>query len=121
MVEKTYNVYPISYNYTNQNEKRKNSKLKSDRLLAIGAFLAFARFGYLSDIAMPKSGGGNLPEFEHYSRLAGISFWAIAASWVLAVTSAQFSPQPFRGRALFVLGVLMPIAFITAYVGLLAS
>ena len=89
--------------------------------LSVGAFLAFARFCHLADIAMPKPGGGNLPEFEHYSRLAGVSFLAIVISWVLAVISAQLSPQPFRGRALFALGVLLPIAFVTAYVGLVIS
>jgi hypothetical protein len=34
--------------------------------LSVFAFLAFAWFGRHADVAMPKSGGGDVAAFEHY-------------------------------------------------------
>ena len=94
------------------------TKLLSHILLAlsIGAYVAFVRFGHLADAAMDKSGIGDLPAFEHYSNFAGISFWALLIFWVLSVAFIQASPQPYRSRALFVVGLIVPVIFIIGYV-----
>ena len=89
--------------------------------LSVGAFVAFVWFGHLADSAMDKSGLGDLPKFEHYSTLAGISFWALLFLWVLAVVFIQLSPKPYRSRALFVVGLLFPIVCVVGYAGLLTA
>lgn len=89
--------------------------------LSVAGYMAFAWFGNRADLALPKSGGGDVAAFEHYSRLAGLSFWTVVLAWILTVLSAQFAPKPFRGRALFVLGLLMPIAFVVCYFAFLSS
>jgi hypothetical protein len=101
--------------------------LKAQRLshistaLTVSAFVAFSWFGHLADNAMDKTGRGDYSEFEQYSRFAGISFWALVLFWVLAVAAAQASPQPYRRRALFEVGLLIPVCFVAAYIGLIAS
>ncbi len=87
--------------------------------LFVSAFVAFSWFGHLADTAMDKSGVGELSKFERYSTFAGISFWALLLFWVLAVGLIQASPQPYRSRALFVVGLLTPAIFVIGYVGLL--
>jgi hypothetical protein len=87
--------------------------------LAASAFVAFSWFGHLADNAMNKTGQGDYSKFEQYSSFAGISFWAVLVFWVLAVAFTQASPQPYRSRALFVVGLLVPVCFIAGYIGLL--
>ena len=89
--------------------------------LSVGTFVAFIWFGHLADGAMDKAGHGDLPKLEHYSTLAGISFWAVLFLWVLAVVFIQISPKPYRSRALFVVGLLFPIFCAVGYAGLLIA
>jgi hypothetical protein len=84
--------------------------------VAASAFGAFVYFGIQADVAMDKSGAGDLRLFTHYSQLAGGCFWAVVVSWAGSVLSAQLSPTPFRGRALFWLGLVQPVLYGTAYV-----
>jgi hypothetical protein len=83
--------------------------------LVVCAFAAFAYFAHSADTVMSKDGIGNLSEFMRLSDFAGIAFWAMVGFWLAGVVSAQLSPPPFRSHALFVIGLLMPIALSVLY------
>ena len=83
--------------------------------LFVIAFVAFIFFAHEADGVMDKSGAGDYEQFEHFSRIAGASFWIQIFFWVLSVIFMQLSPQPYRGKSLFAVGFLAPVIFILIF------
>jgi hypothetical protein len=81
-------------------------------VLLVISLVFFLFFGQLADNAMDKSGIGDLAAFQHYSQIAGLFFWTAVGSWIASVIFAQLAPQPYRGRAIFCVGLLLPVAFV---------
>jgi hypothetical protein len=75
-------------------------------IISVAAFLSFCT---ASDSAMNKSGLGDSVRFAEISGYAGISFYLAAVFWLLCVGFTQFAPQPYRGRALFWFGLMLPL------------
>jgi len=86
-------------------------------VLVVCAFSAFTYFAHSADSAMSKDGIGDPSEFMRLSYCAGIAFWAMFGFWLAGVVSALLSPPPFRSRALFAIGLLMPIVLSALYFG----
>ena len=82
---------------------------------ALAAFLSFGYFGHAADVAMDKTGVGDLALFNHYSRLAGGCFWSAAGLWLGSIISAQGAPEPFRGKALFWFGLVQPVLSLAVF------
>ena len=91
-------------------------------VLSASALVAFALFAREAERAMDKSGFGDQPRYFQFSTYAGIAFWLAAGAWLACVVFSQMSPKPYRGRALFGFGLLMPIgAALTWLLGALGA
>jgi len=86
--------------------------------VAVAAFLAF---GAASDRAMPKSGIGDIYKFGQLSGYAGVAFYVGLASWLVCLVFAQLAPQPYRGRALFGFGLILPLCGFVVWLVLLGA
>lgn len=82
---------------------------------ALAAFLSFGYFSHAADVAMDKTGVGDLALFDHYSHLAGAWFWSAAGLWLGSIISTQRAPEPFRGKALFWFGLVQPVLSLAAF------
>jgi len=71
--------------------------------------MAFLACGAASDRAMDKSGIGDPIKFGQLSGYAGASFYVALAGWFVCIVCAHFTPQPYRGRALFWFGLVLPL------------
>lgn len=88
--------------------RHREISLTTGAIAAIGV-AAFLSFVAASDRALDKSGLGDPVRFNELSGYAGISFYLAAAFWLLRVGFTQFAPQPYRGRALFWFGLMLPL------------
>ena len=70
-------------------------------------FLALAG---AADRAMDKSGIGDPERHAELSTYAGVSFYVAVAAWAACVVFSQLAPKPYRGRALFWFGLMVPLA-----------
>lgn len=82
---------------------------------------AFLVFGAASDRAMSKSGVGDIDKFGHLSGYAGVAFYVALVSWVVCLVFAQLAPQPYRGRALFGFGLVLPLCGFVVWFMLLGA
>jgi len=83
--------------------------------IASVAAAAFLVFGAASDHAMSKSGVGDIDKFGQFSGYAGVAFYVAVASWLVCLVFAQLAPQPYRGRALFGFGLVLPLCGFVAW------
>lgn len=91
--------------------------------LATGAIsvicvLAFLALGAAADRAMGKDGVGDPLQHAEFSTYAGVSFYVAAAAWAVCIVFSQIAPKPYRGRALFWFGLMLPV---TAFLGWLVG
>ena len=100
--------------------RHREVSLSSGAIAAIGV-AAFLSFVAASDRAMDKSGFGDQGRFNELSGYAGISFYLATAFWLLCVGFTQFAPQPYRGRALFGFGLMLPLLGFTVWFLLLGG
>jgi hypothetical protein len=78
--------------------------------LAIMASIAFLGLAVSADHAIGgKSGLGDPIQFAQLNTYAGVSFYLAILAWLTCVVCSQFAPQPYRGRALFGFGLMVPI------------
>ena len=77
--------------------------------VATAGMAAFLLFGAESDRAMDKSGTGDVDRFGEFSDYAGVTFYVALAGWLVCLAFARFAPQPYRGRALFGFGLILPL------------
>src|SRR5579862_1784463 len=78
--------------------------------LAVVASVAFLGLAVSADHAIGgKSGLGDPIQFAHLNTYAGVSFYLAVLAWLTCVVSSQFAPQPYRGRALFGFGLMVPV------------
>jgi hypothetical protein len=78
-------------------------------LSAIG-LVVFLALGQAADRAMSKHGVGDPLQHAELSSYAGISFYLAAAAWAACIVCSQLAPKPYRGKALFWFGLMLPIA-----------
>jgi hypothetical protein len=88
--------------------------LTTGALSAVGV-AAFLAFGQAADRAMSKHGVGDPLRHAELSNYAGASFYLAAAAWAVCIVSSQLAPKPYRGKALFWFGLMLPIATIVAW------
>ena len=86
--------------------------------IGIAAFLVLAA---AADRAMDKAGFGDPTRHGELSGYAGISFDVTVAAWLLCVVFSQLPPQPYRGRALFWFGLMVPLLGIVSWLMLLGT
>jgi hypothetical protein len=78
-------------------------------VLSVVGALAFLAFAPAADSAMGKDGLGNPTRHAELSNYAGISFYVALAAWVICLVFSQKAPKPYRGRALFWFGLMVPV------------
>jgi hypothetical protein len=75
-------------------------------IVGIAMFLAFVA---AADRAMDKTGFGDPIRHGELSGYASISFYLALSTWLLCVVFSQLAPQPYRSRALFWFGLVVPL------------
>jgi hypothetical protein len=87
-------------------------------VLSIVGIVTFLALAGAADRAMDKSGIGDPMRHAELSTYAGVSFYVAVAAWVACVVFSQLAPKPYRERALFWFGLMVPVA---AFLGWLAG
>jgi hypothetical protein len=83
---------------------------------AVLSFAAFIWFGHRADAGLPPTGGSEVTLLNNYSGAASLMLCMAVVSWALTLISAWHANPPFRGRALWIFGVLLPAGLSLAYV-----
>jgi len=62
------------------------------------SLLAAVWFGHAADLAMDKSGVGDLEKWQLYSSRADFCYFAFVAFWIVSLVSSFALPQPCRSQ-----------------------
>jgi len=84
-------------------------------VLSVCALVVFVLLIREAETAMDKSGIGDQPHYFQFTTYAGVAFWFATGAWLACIVFSQMSPRPYRGRALFGFGLLMPIGAALAW------
>lgn len=75
----------------------------------VALLLAAVWFSYAADLAMDKSGVGDLEAWRLYSSRAGLCYFAFAAIWLVSLAASFALPQPSRGQLRFICAAVMVV------------
>ena len=80
------------------------------------SLLAAVWFSHAADLAMDKSGVGDLEKWQLYSSRSGFCYFAFAAFWLVSLVSRFALPQPSRSQ----LRLICAVAIVLLPFGLLS-
>jgi hypothetical protein len=95
--------------------KARALSLASGVLSTVGV-LAFLAFGKAAERAMPKDGLGDPLQHADLSTYACVSFYLAAATWAVCILFSQMAAKPYRGKAIFWFGLVLPIVAVGGWV-----
>ena len=84
-------------------------------VLSVVGALVFLALAAAADSVMGKDGLGDQARHAQLSNYAAISFYAALAAWVTCVAFSQKAPKPYRGRALFWFGLMVPVGALSGW------
>jgi hypothetical protein len=87
-------------------------------VIGIATFLAL---GVEADRAMDKSGVGDTIKFGQFSGYASVAFYLAFLAWLACLIFSQLARQPYRGRALFWFGLVVPLGSFVVWFLLLGT